>query len=125
VVCDDTDDFIDNVVHHVLLPNERGEHYELPPELTKDEQLQVAIIVSVEEEKHAFSGLEDALALSVALSPPPGPPPHTTPRRSVSNEVWDVWPVVETPALPAPERRPPPPPMAVWPWPQGPIDLSG
>jgi hypothetical protein len=128
VVCDDTDDFIGNIVPHAIhaiLANERGEHYELPPELTEDEQLQVAVIVSAEEEKRAFSGLEDALVLSVAPSPPPGLPSHTTPRRAASNEVWDVWPVVETLALPAPARRPPPPPMVVWPWPQGPfIDLS-
>jgi hypothetical protein len=49
---------------------------ELPPELTEDEQLQVAILVSAEEEKRAFPGLEDALTLSVAPPPPPGPPPR-------------------------------------------------
>jgi hypothetical protein len=38
-VHDDTDDFVSNVVYNVLLANERGEHYELPPELTEDEQL--------------------------------------------------------------------------------------
>jgi hypothetical protein len=41
LVRDDTDDFVGNVAHHVLLANERGEHYELRPELTEDEQLQV------------------------------------------------------------------------------------
>jgi hypothetical protein len=75
VVRDDTDNFIGNVVYNVLLANERGEHYELPPELTEDEQLQVAILVSTEEEKCAFPRLEDALTLSVAPPPPPGPPP--------------------------------------------------
>jgi hypothetical protein len=49
-VRDDTDDFVGNVVHHVLLANEHGEHYELPSKLTEDEQLQVAILVSAEEE---------------------------------------------------------------------------
>jgi hypothetical protein len=63
-------------VYNVLLVNEHGKHYELPPELTKDEQLQVAILVSTEEEKRAFPGLEDALTLSVAPPPPPGPPPR-------------------------------------------------
>jgi hypothetical protein len=63
-------------VYNVLLANERSEHYELPPELTEDEQLQVAILVSTEEEKRAFPGLEDALTLSVAPPPPPGPPPR-------------------------------------------------
>jgi hypothetical protein len=63
-------------VYNILLANERSEHYELPPELTGDEQLQVAILVSTEEEKRAFPGLEDALTLSVAPPPPPGPPPR-------------------------------------------------
>jgi hypothetical protein len=102
-------------VYNVLLANERGEHYELPPELTEDEQLQVAILVSAAEEKCAFLGLEDALTLSIAPPPPPGPPP----RQAAESPV---------PALaPGPPRPgPPPPPMASWPWPQGPfIDLSG
>jgi hypothetical protein len=38
-VRDDTDDFVGNVVYNVLLANERGEHYELAPELTEDKQL--------------------------------------------------------------------------------------
>jgi hypothetical protein len=63
-------------VYNVLLAYERSEHYELPPELTEDEQLQVAILVSMEEEKRAFSGLEDALTLFVAPPPPPGRPPR-------------------------------------------------
>jgi hypothetical protein len=86
--------------------------------------------VSAEEEKRAFLGLMDALTLSVAPPPPLGPPPRTQPRHATSNEVWDTWPVVETPVaswLPALTPRPPPPPMAAWPWPwpQRPfIDLS-
>jgi hypothetical protein len=43
----------------------------LPPELTEDEELQVAVLVSAEEEKWTFPGLEDALFLSVAPPPPP------------------------------------------------------
>jgi hypothetical protein len=48
-VRDDTDDFVGNVVCNVLLANERVVHYELPPELTEDEQLLVAVLVSAEE----------------------------------------------------------------------------
>jgi hypothetical protein len=84
VVRDNTDDFVANVAYNVLLAKESGEHYVLPPELTEDEQLQVAVIISAEEEKRALPGLEDALALSVAPPPPPQrqpppPPPHTPP----------------------------------------------
>jgi hypothetical protein len=101
-------------VYNVLLANERGEHYELLPELTEEEQLHLAILVSAEEEKRAFPGLEDALALSVAPLPLPGP----LPRRVAESPV---------PApTPAPAPGPPPPPTASWPWPQGPfIDISG
>jgi hypothetical protein len=35
----------------------------------------VAILITQEEERRAFPGYEDALALSVALPPPPGLPP--------------------------------------------------
>jgi hypothetical protein len=71
VVRDDTEDFVGNIAYNVLLAKENGEHYVLPPELTEDEELQVAILVSEEEEKRAFPGIEDALALSVAPPPPP------------------------------------------------------
>jgi hypothetical protein len=125
-VRDDTNDFVGNVVYNVLLANERGEHYELPPELTEDEQLQVAILVSAEEEKRAFLGLEDALALSVAPPPPPGPPPRSG---AAESPVRAPAPIPRPPGPPAPAPLPPgppPPPMASWPWPQGPfIDLSG
>jgi hypothetical protein len=60
IVCDDMDEFVANVAYNVLLASENGEHYVLLPELTEYEQLQVAIIVSAEEEKQAFPGLEDA-----------------------------------------------------------------
>jgi hypothetical protein len=112
-------------VYNVLLANERGEHYELPPELTEDEQLQVAILVSMEEEKRAFPRLEDALALSVAPPPPPGPPL----RRAAESPVRALALGPPPPGPPAPgppPPGPPPPPMSSWSWPQGPfIDLSG
>jgi hypothetical protein len=44
-------------------------------DMTEEEELAVAILISAEEEKRAFSGFEDALALSVAPPPPPGPSP--------------------------------------------------
>jgi hypothetical protein len=68
VVRNNIEDFVANVAYNVLLVSKNGKHYVLPPELTEDEQLQVAVIVSAEE-KWAFLGLEDALAISVA-SPP-------------------------------------------------------
>jgi hypothetical protein len=71
----------------------------LPPELTEDEELQVAILVSEEEEKRAFLGIEDALALSVAPPPPPRrqPPPlplHTParPGHAAAVETWTRGP---------------------------------
>jgi hypothetical protein len=75
VVCDDTNDMVGHVAYHLLLATERSEHFEIPPELTKEEQLEVAVIVIAEEEKRAFPGYYDALALSMAPPPPPGPPP--------------------------------------------------
>jgi hypothetical protein len=52
------------VAYHILLAPEWGEHYDMPPELTEEEQLQVDVIVSAEEEKRDFSGFDDALASS-------------------------------------------------------------
>jgi hypothetical protein len=80
VIRDDTEDFIGNVAYNVLLARGNGKHYVLPPELTEDEELQVAVLVSAEEEKRAFPGLEDALFLSVAPPPPPRRPPPSSPR---------------------------------------------
>jgi hypothetical protein len=91
MVRDDTDDFVGNIVYNVLLANERGEHYELPPKLTEDEQLQVAILVSAEEEKRAFPGIEDALTLSVAPPPPPGPPPRRVAESPVCCQYPDTY----------------------------------
>jgi hypothetical protein len=133
VVHDDTDDMIDHVAYHILRVAERGDHFELPPELTEEEELKVAIIATAEEEKRAFPGYYDALALSMA--PPPGSsppqPPRTPPRprRDARNEVWDAWLGAAPPTigwLPPPPPGPQSPPMAAWPWPQAPlIDLSG
>jgi hypothetical protein len=52
----------------------------MPPELTKEEQLMVAVLIRQEEERTAFPGFEDAMALSVA-PPPPLQPPRTPPAR--------------------------------------------
>jgi hypothetical protein len=110
----------------------------LPPELTEDEKLQVAVLVNAEEEKRAFPGLEDALFLSVAPPPPPRrqpppSPPRAPPRpgHAKAAEAWDPWPEADAPAIgwlplpPPPPPGPPPPSMEDWPWPQGPfIDLT-
>jgi hypothetical protein len=71
VVHDDTEDFVGNVAYNVFLARDNGEHYVLPPELREDEELQVAVLVSAEEEERAFPRLEDALFLSMAPPPPP------------------------------------------------------
>jgi hypothetical protein len=47
----------------------------MPFELTEEEELGVAILISQEEDSRAFSGYEDALALSVTPGPPPMQPP--------------------------------------------------
>jgi hypothetical protein len=67
----------------------------------------VAILISQEEERRAFPGFEDTLALSVAPPPPPGPPPlqppripQARPRREARMEPWDECPGA-TPAWPA------------------------
>jgi hypothetical protein len=69
----------------------------LPPKLTEDKELQVAILMSAEEEKRMVLELEATLTLSAV-----------------------------PPLMPAMAPSPPAPPIAAWPWPQGPfIDLSG
>jgi hypothetical protein len=84
-----------SVVYPVHNQNEPDRN-RLPPELTEDEELQVAIRISTEEEKRAFPGLEDALFLSVAPPPPPRrqPPPSPTrepprPGHAEADEAWD------------------------------------
>jgi hypothetical protein len=75
VVCDDTDDMVNNVVYYYFEATDRSEAYDISPELTEEEQLAVAILISQEEERRVFLGYEDALALSVAPPPPPRPLP--------------------------------------------------
>jgi hypothetical protein len=85
VIRDDTDDMVNHVIYHYFLVADRGEAYEIPLELTEDEQLAVAVLISQEEERRTFPGYEDALALSVASPPLPRPPlmqpPCTPPPR--------------------------------------------
>jgi hypothetical protein len=79
VICDDTDNIINHVVYHYFQAADRGLPDDIPPEFTKEEQLMVAILISQEEERRAFPGYEDALALSVAPPPPSGLPPMQPP----------------------------------------------
>jgi hypothetical protein len=106
----------DMIVYHYFQAANLGQRLVMPPELTKEEELAVAVLISKEEEKRAFPGLNDALVLSVAPPPPPGPPqpPRTPlrPRRDARDEPWDAWPRT-TPAwhAPPPPAGPPPPPL--------------
>jgi hypothetical protein len=62
---DDTDDFIGCVAYGILNAMERGvEPPSLPP-LTKEEELRVTVLVSEEEEKRRWAGIDMALAISV------------------------------------------------------------
>jgi hypothetical protein len=83
VVRDDVDDMINLVVYHYFQAQDRGEVYQMPPELTEEEELAVAVLISQEEERRAelraFPKLANALVLSVAPPPPPGPPPMQPP----------------------------------------------
>jgi hypothetical protein len=51
VIRGNMEDFVGNVAYNILLARDNGEHYVLPPKLTEDEELQVAVLVSAEEEK--------------------------------------------------------------------------
>jgi hypothetical protein len=73
----------------------------MPPELTEEEELAIAILISQEQERRveirAFLELVDALVLSVAPTPSPGPPPMqpprtppARPRREARAEPWDA-----------------------------------
>jgi hypothetical protein len=128
VIRDDTNNMINHVVYHYFHAADRSEVYQMPPELTEEEEL------------------ADALILLVELPPPPGPPlmqpsrtPSARPRREARAKPWDVWPGAATgwpagappvlgwaPGTPTLPPGPPPPPIANWPWSHGPfIDLSG
>jgi hypothetical protein len=112
VVRDDTEDFVGNVTYNVLLARENGEHYVLPSEMTEDEELQVAVLVSAEEEKRASLGLQDTLAISMAPPPPPRSS-HLLHRRAhrlvlavAVHKAWDPWPEADPPVI---GWLPPPP----------------
>jgi hypothetical protein len=130
MVRDDTDDMINHVVYHYFEAAQLGQPVVIPPELAEEEDLAMAVLIS-KEEKRAFLGFEDALALSVALPPRPRPPPlqppwtPPRPRHDVKIEPWGVWPgamptwpttsppvIGWAPSTPTPTPRPPPPPMA-------------
>jgi hypothetical protein len=111
VVRDDVDDMVNHVVYHYFQAQDHGKVYQMPPELTEEKELVVAVLISKEEERRvelrAFPELVDALVLSVAPPPPPGPlpmqPPCTPParpRRDATTEPWDPWPGA-TPGWPA------------------------
>jgi hypothetical protein len=99
VIRDDTDDMINHVVCNYFKAADNGESYDLSPELTEEEELAIAILISQEEERSAFPELADALALSVAPPPPPGPPPMqlsctplARPPCEAKVEPWDALP---------------------------------
>jgi hypothetical protein len=51
VVRDDTDNFVGHVAYHAMQAATRGKHFEMPHELTKEEALQIAVIIGKEEEE--------------------------------------------------------------------------
>jgi hypothetical protein len=51
LVCDEVAKFVGHYVYHALQAAAQGEHFKMPPELTKEEALQVAVILSKVEEK--------------------------------------------------------------------------
>jgi hypothetical protein len=130
VVRDDTDDMVRHVAYLYLRVAQLGQPFDVPSELIEEEELAVAVLIGTKEEKRAFPGLNDALALSVVPPPPPRPPqPPRTPSMPcrARDEPWDAWPGA-TPTWPgisppfigwAPlsPAGPPPPPIAAWPWP--------
>jgi hypothetical protein len=60
---------INHIVSHFFQAADLGQPFIMPPELTEEEELAVAILISQEEERRAFPGFEDTLALSMV--PPP------------------------------------------------------
>jgi hypothetical protein len=52
-------------MYHALQAAVRGEHFEMSPELTEEEALQVTVILSKVEKKCQYPDIEDAMALSM------------------------------------------------------------
>jgi hypothetical protein len=73
VIHDDTEDMVHNVIYQYFQAADCGEAFELPPELI-EEQLTVAVLITLEEERRMFPELVDALAISVVPPPPPRTP---------------------------------------------------
>jgi hypothetical protein len=46
VIRDDTDNMVNHVVYHYFQAADRGEAFEIPPELTKEEELAVVVLIS-------------------------------------------------------------------------------
>jgi hypothetical protein len=55
VVRYDIDDMINHVVYYYFQAQDCGEVYEMPPELTEEEELAVAVLISKEEERRAVT----------------------------------------------------------------------
>jgi hypothetical protein len=83
--------------------------------MTEKEELRVAVLVSEEEEKRRWAGINTALAISVHQQHgrPPSPPPQ---RAATPPPPPHPVPPPPPPAAPGP----PPPPAASWPWAQSP-----
>jgi hypothetical protein len=88
---------INHVVYNYFKAIDNGEPYDLPLELTEEEELAISVLISQEEERRVFPGYEDALALSMAPPPSPGPPPMQPPRTPPARphhearaEPWDT-----------------------------------
>jgi hypothetical protein len=56
VIRDDTDDMVNHVVYQYFMAADRGEAYEIPPELTEEEELAVVVQINQEEERRLFPG---------------------------------------------------------------------
>jgi hypothetical protein len=65
VVLDENEEFIDHVAYNMMLAVDTCEYFEMPPELTKEDAHQVTIIISTEEAKRRYPGIENDLALSM------------------------------------------------------------
>jgi hypothetical protein len=52
-------------MYHALQAAAQGEYFKMPPERTKEQALQVVVILSKVEEKRQYPDIEDAMALSM------------------------------------------------------------